>query len=53
MSDSIHLAIRASQIRQGLSHEDPNQVILKTKRLEEKDMDNGQKEDRSTDSSNG
>ena len=37
MSDSISLAIRASQIKQGVAQEDPEQVILKTKAILEVD----------------
>ena len=37
MSDSISLAIRAAQIRNGVAQEDPEQVILKTKAILEVD----------------
>lgn len=35
MSNSITLAIKASQLRQGIPLEDPEQVILKTKVVKE------------------
>jgi len=33
MGDSITLSIRASQAKQGIQEEDPEQVILKTKAI--------------------
>jgi hypothetical protein len=33
--DSIHLAIRASQLKQGIKLGNTDQVILKTKKVEE------------------
>jgi len=33
MGDSISLTIRASQIKQGIKQEDPEQIIAKTKAI--------------------